>query len=74
MRVEGPGPEGQRNVYHVEFGHYSNLEHFKLFVKYAVANADSLGMNEVEVQMLLDFWQSEKEGDDLFNINEEKST
>ena len=34
---------------HVEFGHYSNFEHFELFVKYAAMNADSLGMNEVEM-------------------------
>ena len=41
---------------HVEFGHYSNFEHFELFVKHAAMNADSLGMNEVEMQMLLDYW------------------
>lgn len=68
-KSEGPGPEGQRHVYHVEFGHYSNLEHFKLFEKYAVSNADSLGMNEVEVQMLLDYWSG-----DLVDINEERQT
>jgi len=43
------GPNGERHVYHVEFGHYSNLEHFKLFEQYAVRNADSLGLNEVEL-------------------------
>jgi len=54
---------------HVEFGHYSNIEHFELFVKYAAMNADSLGMNEVEMQMLLDYWNGE-----LGDINEEKSS
>ena len=67
MRQEGPGEKGQRHVFHVEFGHYSNLEHFKLFEKYAVANADSLGMNEVEVSMLLDYWSGK-----LHDINEER--
>jgi len=33
----------------VEFGHFSKIEHFELFEKYAVENADSLGMNEVEM-------------------------
>lgn len=68
-KSEGPGPEGQRHVYHVEFGHFSSLEHFKLFEKYAVSNADSLGMNEVEVQMLLDYWSG-----NLVDINEERQT
>ena len=45
------------------------MEHFKLFEKYAVSKADSLGMNEVEVQMLLDYWSGR-----LVDINEEKST
>ena len=69
MRREEIGPNGERHVMHVEFGHYSNFEHFELFVKYAVMNADSLGMNEVEMQMLLDYWNGE-----LGDINEEKSS
>lgn len=60
------GPMGERHVFHVEFGHYSNLDHFKLFEQYAVRNADSLGMNEVEVQMLLKYWSG-----DLVDINAE---
>jgi ADP-dependent phosphofructokinase/glucokinase len=36
-------------MFHVEFGHFSSLDHFKLFEKYAVKNADSLGMNEQEI-------------------------
>ena len=34
-----------------------------------MSKADSLGMNEVEVQMLLDYWSG-----NLIDINEEKST
>ena len=68
-RQDGLGPEGQRHVFHVEFGHFSSLEHFKLFEKFAVKNADSLGMNEVEMQMLLDYWTGE-----LIDINQEKQT
>ena len=30
-----------------------------MFEKYAVRNADSLGMNEVELQMLLELWSGE---------------
>ena len=31
---------------HVEFAHFSNLDFFRIFEKYAVTHADSLGMNE----------------------------
>lgn len=41
---------------HVEFAHFSRLDFFKLFEHYVVRNADSLGMNEQELIMLLDFW------------------
>ncbi len=44
---------------HVEFGHFSNIEIFKLFDKFAVQNADSLGMNEVEMKLILDLWKGE---------------
>jgi ADP-dependent phosphofructokinase/glucokinase len=47
--------EGKHKI-HAEFGHFSSLEHFSLFEEYAVRNADSLGMNEVELQLVLDFW------------------
>lgn len=58
-RDEDLGPDGQKHVFHVEFGHYSNLPHFELFERFAVANADSLGMNEVEMRMLLDYWEGQ---------------
>ena len=56
-------------MYHVEFGHFSSNEHFGLFEKYAVRNADSLGLNEVELQTIIDYWNN-----DLEDINEEKTT
>lgn len=55
---------GSKHVKHVEFGHFSDLEHFKLFNKYAVQNADSLGMNEVELYTLIALWD-----DKLTDIN-----
>ena len=69
LREAGPGPQGQKHVFHVEFGHFSNLETFALFEKYAVGNADSLGMNEVEMQMILDYWAG-----NLDDINIERDT
>lgn len=42
---------------HVEFAHFSNLDIFRIFEKYAVTHADSLGMNEQELILLLDFWE-----------------
>ena len=46
---------------HVEFAHFSNFNHFRLFMEYAVMNADSLGLNEVELQMLIKFITGEFE-------------
>lgn len=57
-----------KNVIHVEFGHFSHSGHFKLFNLYAVRNADSLGMNEVEMKLLLDLWDGK-----LTDINEQES-
>ena len=68
-RRDDLGPDGKRHVFHVEFGHYSNLPHFELFERYAVANADSLGMNEVEMRMLLDYWEGQMD-----DINAHKVT
>jgi ADP-dependent phosphofructokinase/glucokinase len=53
------GPNGEKHMIHVEFGHFSNQEIFELFDKYAVRNADSLGMNEVEMKLLIDAWTNE---------------
>lgn len=57
-------------MFHVELAHFSSFDHFKLFEKYAVRNADSLGMNEVEMQMLLDYW---KDGDDYDFLTEKEA-
>lgn len=54
---------------HVEFGHFSRFDAFSLFEKYAVRNADSLGMNELELKMLLDYWKG-----DLTDINKESDS
>ena len=51
-----PTESGHHHVIHVEFGHFYDREHFKLFEKYAVRNTDSLGMNEAEVKALLELW------------------
>lgn len=53
---EVEGPNGEQHMFHVEFGHFSNFESFEVFEKFAVRNADSLGMNEVEMKMILDYW------------------
>lgn len=43
---------------HVEFGDIQTIEFFGLFEKYAIRNANSLGMNEQEIRMLLDYWKN----------------
>lgn len=45
----------------MEFAHFSNLDFFKLFEKYVVRHADSVGMNEQELVMLLDMWEGKLE-------------
>ena len=42
---------------HVEFAHFSSLDFFRIFERYAVNQADSLGMNEQELILLLDYWE-----------------
>ena len=49
---------------HVEFADFSSVEFFKLFEKYSVRNSNSLGMNEQEMAMLLDYWNGESNLDD----------
>ena len=41
---------------HVEFADFTSLEFFSLFEKYVVRGANSLGMNEQELLMLIDYW------------------
>jgi len=45
------------HMIHVEFAHFSNLDFFRLFERYAVTHADSLGMNEQELILLIDYWE-----------------
>jgi ADP-dependent phosphofructokinase/glucokinase len=52
---------------HAEFASFNNLQTFELFEKYVVRNSDSLGMNEVEVQLLVDYWSGT-----LTDINQEQ--
>ena len=44
------------HMIHVEFADFSSIKFFKLFEQYSVRNANSLGMNEQEMAMLLDYW------------------
>lgn len=43
---------------HIEFGDFSDEDFFALYDKYVIRNADSLGMNEQELQMVLDHWNN----------------
>jgi hypothetical protein len=63
------GPNGNNHMIHVESGHFSSLGHFALFEKYAVSNADSLGLNELELATLLDLWKG-----NLHDINAESDS
>jgi ADP-dependent phosphofructokinase/glucokinase len=42
---------------HVEFADFNGDEFFRLFEKHVVRNANSLGMNEQELLMLLEYWK-----------------
>lgn len=50
--------DGGDHRIHVEFGDFTSLEFFKVFEKYAVRNSNSLGMNEQEIKMLLEYWKN----------------
>ena len=60
---------------HVEFADFSSVDFFTLFEKYVVRNANSLGMNEQEMGMLLDHWSNLDEGtssDTLFEARDSR--
>ena len=42
---------------HAEFADFTSNEFFRLFEKYVVRGSNSLGMNEQELSMLLDYWK-----------------
>jgi ADP-dependent phosphofructokinase/glucokinase len=44
-------------IIHVEFGDFASLDFFKQFEKYIIRNSNSLGMNEQEIKMILDYWE-----------------
>ena len=46
----------QAQIIHVEFADFRDALFFELFDKYVVRNANSLGMNEQEMIMLLNVW------------------
>ena len=60
MRKQQQENGNQQTMIHIEFGDFSNEEFFALYDKYVIRNADSLGMNEQELQMVLDHWNDEK--------------
>ena len=41
----------------MEFADFNGDEFFRLFEKHVVRNANSLGMNEQELLMLLEYWK-----------------
>lgn len=51
--------KGKDHRVHIEFAHFSRLDFFSLFDQYVVKHADSLGMNEQEMIMLLEFWSNQ---------------
>jgi ADP-dependent phosphofructokinase/glucokinase len=57
LREKG-AKNGLKHKIHVESGHFSNLQIYELYVKYAVENADSLGMNESELNLLSKYWSN----------------
>ena len=60
------------NRIHVEFADFSSIEFFQLFEKYVVRNSNSLGMNEQEMAMLLDYWAEGSASDGLDKAKDSK--
>jgi ADP-dependent phosphofructokinase/glucokinase len=61
MQSEWAKLSARGDMIHAEFAHFSSLDFFQLFEKHAVMHADSLGMNEQELFLLLDFWEGKLE-------------
>lgn len=61
MQREWAKLSARRDVIHAEFAHFSSLDFFELFEKHAVMHADSLGLNEQELFLLLDYWEGKLE-------------
>lgn len=53
---------------HIEFADFQNEDFFAIYEKYVIRFADSLGMNEQELQMILDHWNNES------NLSEAKNS
>mmetsp|Transcript_7455 Transcript_7455/g.12604 ORF Transcript_7455/g.12604 Transcript_7455/m.12604 type:complete len:230 (-) Transcript_7455:35-724(-) len=65
MRRSESTQESVDHRIHVEFADFTSLEFFQLFEKYAVRNANSLGMNEQEMGYLVDYWTALQKGKGL---------
>lgn len=61
MQTEWAKLSARGDMIHAEFAHFSSLDFFSLFEKHAVMHADSLGMNEQELFLLLDYWEGKLE-------------
>lgn len=46
---------------HVEFGDFQSEQFFSLYDELVIRNADSLGMNEQELSMVLDLWNKKSD-------------
>lgn len=57
MRAQG------EQAIHVEFADFSDSKFFELFEKYVVRESNSLGMNEQEMLMLIDYWAGKSDLD-----------
>ena len=57
---------------HVEFADFTDHKFFNIFVQHVVQKANSLGMNEQELLMLLEYWDGKR--DFLFQAKESMPT
>lgn len=59
----------EKHIIHIEFADFSDYSFFKLFEKYVVKNSNSIGMNEQEMSMLLDYWNNKDSLNSAKNSN-----
>lgn len=60
--------EKSKPMIHIEFADFNDEDFFALYDKYVIRHADSLGMNEQELQMALDHWNNKQ------NLKEAKNS
>lgn len=68
MKARAKSEGSKPPMIHIEFADFSNEKFFSIYDKHVVRSADSLGMNEQELKMIIDHWSNNQ------SLNEAKDS